>query len=53
MMGTDIAVGVPLNLNQWDGYADERRALMEWILTQDIHGVVVLSGDLHTFIAAP
>jgi alkaline phosphatase D len=50
MMGTDIAVGVPLNLNQWDGYADERRALMEWILTQDIHGVVVLSGDLHTFI---
>ena len=51
MMGTDIAVGVPLNLNQWDGYADERRALMEWILTQDIHGVVVLSGDLHTFIA--
>ena len=51
MMGTDIAVGVPINLNQWDGYPDERRALMEWILEQEIHGVVVLSGDLHTFIA--
>jgi alkaline phosphatase D len=51
MMGTDLAVGVPLNLNQWDGYPAERRELLEWILARDIGGVVILSGDLHTFIA--
>ncbi len=51
MMGTDLAPGVPLNLNQWDGYPGERRALMEWIVGRGIQGVVVLSGDLHSFIA--
>jgi alkaline phosphatase D len=51
MMGTDLAPGVPINLNQWDGYGAERRALMESILANGAGGVVVLSGDLHTFIA--
>jgi len=51
MEGTDITPGVPINLSQWDGYPDERRAIMEHILREGIGGVVVLSGDLHTFIA--
>src|SRR5262245_1803676 len=51
MMGTDLTPGVPINLNQWDGYAAERQTLMAEILARGIRGVVVLSGDLHTFIA--
>lgn len=51
MMGTDIAPGTPINLGQWDGYAAERRTIMEHVLRERIGGVVSLSGDLHTFIA--
>ena len=52
MMGLDLAPGMPVNLNQWDGYPDERRALVEHVIAQDIRGVVVMSGDLHTFLGA-
>ena len=51
MMGTDLSPGQPINLGQWDGYPEERRALMEGILADGVRGVVVLSGDLHTMIA--
>jgi len=51
MMGTDLTAGNPINLNQWDGYPEERRALMETILGAGVRGVVTLSGDLHTMIA--
>jgi len=51
MMGTDLTPGNPINLNQWDGYPEERRQLMSAILGLGITGVAVLSGDLHTMIA--
>jgi phosphodiesterase/alkaline phosphatase D-like protein len=51
MLGTDLNPGEPINLGQWDGYPEERRALMEGILADGVRGVVVLSGDLHTMIA--
>src|SRR5262249_3331620 len=51
MMGTDLTPGNPINLNQWDGYPEERRELMSAILGLGITGVAVLSGDLHTMIA--
>lgn len=51
MLGTDLNPGQPINLGQWDGYPEERRALMEGILADGVRGVVVLSGDLHTMIA--
>ncbi|MCW5890023.1 MAG: alkaline phosphatase D family protein [bacterium] len=49
--GTDLTPGNPINLGQWDGYAAERRTIMEHVLRERITGVVTLSGDLHTFIA--
>lgn len=51
MMGTDLTPGQPINLWQWDGYPEERRALMELLLAHRTMGVVVLSGDLHTQLA--
>ena len=53
MMGLDLSGGMPVNTNQWDGYPDERRALVEHVLAHDIRGVVAITGDLHTFLAAP
>jgi alkaline phosphatase D len=53
MMGLDLSAGNPVNLNQWDGYPGERRALVEHVRAHAITGVVALSGDLHTFLAAP
>jgi alkaline phosphatase D len=51
MMGLDLSAGMPLNLRQWDGYPGERRALVEH--ARGVGGVVAVSGDLHTFLAAP
>lgn len=54
MMGLTLSDGgEPLNRNQWDGYPEERRQIVEYIRKNDIRGVVVISGDLHMFLAAP
>ncbi|MEH3034428.1 MAG: alkaline phosphatase D family protein [Aeromicrobium erythreum] len=36
------------NTDTWDGYPEERRALLETIAEQDVQDVVFLSGDVHT-----
>ena len=41
-----------LNTDSWDGYAADRSRLFEHIQQQDIEGVVVLTGDIHTSWAA-
>ena len=41
--------GVYFNLDQWDGYQAERRTISERF--QDVENFVVITGDLHTFIA--
>ncbi|WP_128755194.1 alkaline phosphatase D family protein [Aquimarina sediminis] len=42
--------GVPSN-DAWDGYAEERERLLEYIKTNSINNVVVLTGDIHsTFV---
>lgn len=53
MMGLELSAGSPVNLNQWDGFPDERRAIVEHVRAGGIQGVLALSGDLHTFLAAP
>jgi alkaline phosphatase D len=40
---------VYLNLDQWDGYPWERSVLADAL--RDVDGLVVLTGDLHSFIA--
>jgi len=51
LMGFDSAPGVTLNVDGWDGYAAERRELMEHVLEKDVANVVSLVGDVHTFFA--
>ncbi|MFT7588418.1 MAG: alkaline phosphatase D [Limisphaerales bacterium] len=42
------ALGIPLNSDQWDGYAAERQRLYDHILADSIRNLVVLTGDIHT-----
>jgi len=42
--------GVPTN-DAWDGYQEEREVLLEFVDTNDINNIIVLTGDIHsTFI---
>lgn len=50
MMGLDLAPGSPVNTNQWDGYPEERRAIVEHVRDRGLRGVVAISGDLHTYL---
>jgi phosphodiesterase/alkaline phosphatase D-like protein len=51
MMSLDVAPGTSFNPGQWDGFTAERRELMQHCLDNDIGGVAVISGDIHTFFA--
>jgi alkaline phosphatase D len=51
MMTLDVPTGVPINADQWDGYASERRELLEHVLAGGVEDVTVLTGDIHTFFA--
>ena len=51
MMSLDVPTGVPINADQWDGYAAERRELMEHVVGRGVQDVTVLTGDIHTFFA--
>jgi alkaline phosphatase D len=51
---TAAAPGVPgnsVNQDQWDGYAAEREEILTSFVNEKVQNLVVLSGDLHTFIA--
>ena len=41
-----------LNTDSWDGYAADRTRLYEHIKQEEVEGVVVLTGDIHTSWAA-
>ncbi len=43
--------GVYFNLDQWDGYQAERRRISRKIRRENVENFVVITGDLHTFIA--
>ena len=51
IMGLDLPTGVPINADQWDGYARERREILEHVLAKGIGNVSWLTGDIHTFFA--
>jgi alkaline phosphatase D len=40
--------GVPLNLDQWDGYTADRRELFSHIAQQEVRDTVFLTGDIHS-----
>jgi len=40
--------GVPLNLDQWDGYTADRRELFDHIAEHQVTNAVFLTGDIHS-----
>ena len=40
--------GIPLNLDQWDGYTADRRELYDHIVEHGITDAVFLTGDIHS-----
>ena len=40
-----------INNDQWDGYAAERKELLDFILDTNIQNLVALTGDIHKFFA--
>lgn len=42
------AAGLALNGDQWDGYPAERKRVFDYIMRQNIHDVVFVTGDIHS-----
>lgn len=50
-MSLDIAPGVTLNTDAWDGYGYERSLLCDAIAAAGVKDVAFFTGDIHTFFA--
>jgi alkaline phosphatase D len=48
MMGQLVDQNGPVNLDQWDGYQASRGRLLQFLGTNAINNVVVLTGDIHS-----
>ncbi len=51
MMALDSTPGQHANQDQWDGYSAEREEILGSFHSHGVKNLVVLSGDIHTFIA--
>ena len=51
VMALELGPGTPLNKDQWDGYATERRDILQHVRSRGIEDVSFLTGDIHTFFA--
>jgi alkaline phosphatase D len=51
IMGFETGIGLPVNPDQWDGYAGERTQLLEAFRRKHVKNLVGLTGDIHTFFA--
>ena len=51
LMALDSAPTVPLNMDQWDGYAAERAEILGHCAAHGVQNLAVLTGDIHTFFA--
>jgi len=47
-----LVVGTVSNTDSWDGYSGERQQIIDYLISKNIDNLVILTGDLHTFIAA-
>ena len=41
----------PINPDQWDGYVDDRKRVLDTIADNKLSDVVFLTGDIHTYMA--
>jgi alkaline phosphatase D len=51
LMSLDLPKGQPALLDAWDGYAAERREILEHFLASGVENLVALTGDIHHFFA--
>jgi alkaline phosphatase D len=51
VMATRLAPGVTALVDAWDGYAYERKLILDYILDNNVSNVAALTGDIHTFFA--
>jgi alkaline phosphatase D len=51
IMPFDIAAGIKVEVDGWNGYPAERRDLLTSLERQNVQDVVFLTGDIHTFMA--
>jgi alkaline phosphatase D len=51
MMALDSTPGEHANQDQWDGYSAEREEILSVYVDKKVDNLVVLSGDIHTFVA--
>jgi alkaline phosphatase D len=51
LMGLQTAPGSGVNEDQWDGYAAERREILEFVNAKGVKNLVSLCGDIHAFFA--
>jgi alkaline phosphatase D len=51
MMSLDSVQGQHANQDQWDGYSAEREEILTEYVNKGVQNFVVLSGDLHNFVA--
>ena len=49
MMSLDLPAGNAINPDQWDGYAAERREILERVSA--VKDITFVTGDIHTFFA--
>lgn len=41
-------LGNPVNMDQWDGYPNDRDSLYNYVMSNNIPNMVVLTGDIHS-----
>jgi len=46
--GLPPGMRIPLNTDQWDGYAGARTRLLDFMAEQEIENLIVLTGDFHS-----
>jgi alkaline phosphatase D len=51
VMATRLALGVPAQVDAWDGYGYERKLILDYIIDSNIQNLVAVTGDIHTFFA--
>jgi alkaline phosphatase D len=51
VMSLDLPAGSAINPDQWDGYAAERREILERAAADGVRDLTFVTGDIHTFFA--
>jgi alkaline phosphatase D len=51
IMSLDLVPGSAINVDSWDGYAAERREVLEHFAAKGVKDLAFITGDIHTFFA--